>query len=274
MVTITDEEFEQLSRYIKQNYGINLKEEKKYLIIGRLQNVLAEKGFSTFAEYIGYIYSDRSGEAINTLISRITTNHTFFLREPEHFEFFKCRVLPELEVRESKTRDLRIWSAGCSTGEEAYTLAMIMYDYFGIKKKDWDARILATDISPYVIENAKIGRYSQEQIKNIPESWVCRYFTRLENGDFQINEFIKDEVIFRKFNLMNPKFPFKKRFHTIFCRNVMIYFDTETKNNLVERFYDALEPGGYLFIGHAEALDRTRTRFKYVSPSIYRKDLE
>ncbi|MGE5403683.1 MAG: CheR family methyltransferase [Candidatus Saccharibacteria bacterium] len=272
MVEIDDNEFEQLSKYIKSHYGINLKTEKKYLVVGRLQQVLQEKGFVSFSQYYKHITHDLSGEAVRTLLSKITTNHTFFMREFEHFAYFRDTVLPWMASKEKASRDLRIWSAGCSTGEEPYTLAMILHDHFGPDKKNWDSRILATDISPAVIETATKGMYTSDQLNSVPEMWKKIYFRRLQEDTWTVADNIKSEVIFRKFNLMNRQFPFKKKFHVIFCRNVMIYFDQETKDELVNRYYESIEPGGYLFIGHSETINRNDSKFKYIKPAIYRKE--
>lgn len=270
MITITDKEFHQLAAFIKENYGINLKEEKKALVTGRLQNVLAIKGFHDFSEYYDYIVSDKTGEAISTLINKISTNHTFFMREADHFNYFKDYVLPYL-VNTVKDRDLRIWSAGCSSGEEPYTLAMIMNEFFGSSKSNWDSKVLATDISSKVLEEASKGVYHNEEISTLPANMRLSYFKPHDHENSVIIDRIRNEVLFRRFNLMEPTFPFKRKFHVIFCRNVMIYFDNRTKKELVGKFYDQLEFGGYLFIGHSESINREDTKLKYVLPAIYRK---
>ncbi len=271
MITITTKEFKELSAYIKENYGINLKDEKKTLLMGRLQSVLIEHGFSDFSEYCNYIQADKTGEAITTLINKITTNHTFFMRESDHFLYFRDIVLPYLE-RTVKSRDLRIWSAGCSSGEEPYTLAMILDEFFGNEKVKWDSKVLATDISSHVLSEAVDGIYANEEISTLPTLWKLNYFKKLDAEKYTLTDKIKKEVIFRKFNLMEEVFPFRKKFQVIFCRNVMIYFDTQTKNELVKRFYQNLEPGGYLFIGHSESLNREENGLKYIKPAIYRKE--
>lgn len=271
MVVISDDEYKTLTGYIYKNYGIKLGEQKRYLVVGRLQNVLLQKKFCNFAEYYDYIVSDKTGDAVSTLIEKITTNHTFFMRETDHFYYFRDNILPYL-ASTVKSKDLRIWSAGCSTGEEAYTIAMILQDFFGVDKPQWDTRILATDISSKVLEAAKKGEYTSKDIDVLPLNWRTNYFTKTDNDKSVIIDKIRKEVIFRSFNLMNACFPFKKKFHVIFCRNVMIYFDTETKRYLLDKFYDFIEPEGYLFIGHSESLNREETKFKYVKPAVYRKE--
>ncbi|MBB6216219.1 chemotaxis protein methyltransferase CheR [Anaerosolibacter carboniphilus] len=271
MITITTKEFKQLADYIKVNYGIHLKEEKRSLITGRLHHVLISKNFRSFTEYYDYIVADKAGHAVATLIDKITTNHTFFMRETDHFYFLRDKVLPYL-VGTAKDKDLRIWSAGCSSGEEPYTLAMILDEFLGKEKVWWDTKILATDISNSVLDTAQKGIYSNEGIASLPAQWKNSYFKKLNNENSVLIDMIRNEVIYRKFNLMEEVFPFKRKFHVIFCRNVMIYFDNKTKNDLVDKFYDAMEYGGYLFIGHSESLNRDATKFKYIMPAVYRKE--
>ncbi|AGF59231.1 MULTISPECIES: CheR family methyltransferase [Clostridium] len=272
MVTITEKEFKQLAKYIKDNYGINLKEEKKMLVIGRLHNVLAENNFESFSEYYDHIISDKTGKAVITLINKITTNHTYFMREKDHFDYLKEKVLPYM-VNTIRDKDLRIWSAGCSSGEEAYTLAMILDEFFKENQLWWDKKLLATDISEKVLKMAKEGIYHKDQISSLPPAWKMEYLKKYDGENFIFTDKIKNEIIYRKFNLMDNVFPFKKKFQVIFCRNVMIYFDNETKNDVVRKFYNNLEYGGYLFIGHSESLSGDTMGFKYIMPSVYRKEL-
>jgi chemotaxis protein methyltransferase CheR len=271
MITITDKEFKQLSDFIKLNYGIHLKEEKKVIVEGRLFQVLQQLKFNNFTDYIHFVLADQTKKAASILVEKITTNHTFFMREVEHFRFFQEHVLPYLS-RTVGSHDLRIWSAGCSTGEEPYTLAMILDEYFGLQKQQWDKKVLATDLSHRVLSIAEKGAYQNEAVAAIPPKWRHGYFKNNGDGSSVVADKIKNEVIFRRFNLMEPYFPFKRKFHVIFCRNVMIYFDQRTKTELVRKFYDHLEPGGYLFIGQSETINREAVKFRYVMPAIYRKD--
>lgn len=271
MLTITDKEFRQLADYIKANYGIRLKEEKKTLVTGRLYNVLMNNNFNNFSDYYDYVISDKTDNAVGILVNKITTNHTFFMREADHFYYFRDKVLPYIK-RVEKDKDLRIWSAGCSTGEEPYTLSMIIDEFFSKEKMWWDTKILATDISSKVLDTAKKGIYSNEDIAALPSKWKVNYFKKYDNKNSVITDKIKNEIIYRKFNLMDEVFPFKRKFHVIFCRNVMIYFDAKTKMKLVNKFYDMTERGGYLFIGHSESLNREEARYKYIMPAVYRKE--
>lgn len=271
LISITNEEFLKLSEYINSNYGIQLKDEKKALVNARLQGVLAQLNYNSFSEYYDYITHDKTGEAAIILLNKITTNHTYFMREPEHFFYFRDTVLPYLKSN-VKNKDLRIWSAGCSSGEEPYTLAMLMDEFFGIEKPQWDSKILATDISDKALEAARHGVYNKKDVASLPSVWKLNYFKNYDETSSIISDKIRNEVIYRRFNLMNKNFAFKKKFHVIFCRNVMIYFNSETKLELINRFYDATEPGGYLFVGHSESFDRDSVKYKFVRPAVYRKE--
>lgn len=270
MIDITDYEFRQLADLVEKNYGITLKDEKKTLVTGRLHPILLKHNFNSFSEYLRHLGADRSGEAASTLIDRITTNHTFFMREAEHFHYLRDKALPEI-IRTNRQKDLRIWSAGCSTGEEPATLAMLLDEYFGPEKALWDSKILATDISSQALETAARGVYENTSLATLPAHWRLNYFRRLDPQRSVLADRIRSEIIYRRFNLMDGQFPFKKKFHVIFCRNVMIYFDSQTRDELVRKFYDMTEPGGYLFIGHSETLNREKSGYKYIMPAVYRK---
>jgi len=271
MTQITENEFKKLVDFVKGNYGINLSQ-KKILIIGRLQNYLMQNNFKSFSDYYDFMISDKTGKAVTILINKLTTNHTFFMREADHFEYYRDKILPYIAISEAKRKDLRIWSAGCSSGEEPYTLAMINSDYFAREKSLWDTKILATDISTNVLDSAIKGIYPNEGINSIPVNWRTNYFKKLNEEESIIDERIKSDVIFRRLNLMDPIFPFKKKFHVIFCRNVMIYFDSKTKDELINKFYELTETGGYLFIGHSESLNREGMKYRYIMPAVYRKE--
>ncbi|MNB73442.1 Chemotaxis protein methyltransferase Cher2 [compost metagenome] len=273
MIPMTDLEFTQLAELIKRRAGIHLKAEKRALLAGRLQKLVQDKGLASFSEYYNLLQgrNHTSAAELTQLVDRISTNHTFFMREQGHFTYFRQQVLPEL-LQQQGERDLRIWSAGCSSGEEPYTLAMLIDEAFsGDGRRGWDTQLLATDISNSALEAARRGRYSAEALGALPERWARRYFEPEEKGYYTVKPAIRSQVLFRRFNLMDEKFPFTRRFHAIFCRNVMIYFDQATRIRLVHKFYEMTEPGGYLFIGHSESLDRERTAYRYVMPAVYRK---
>ncbi|MCL2082078.1 MAG: protein-glutamate O-methyltransferase CheR [Oscillospiraceae bacterium] len=261
-------DFMKLVNYMRDNYGINL-EQKLTLVEGRLWNTIKKKGFNSLNEYFDFVVNDRTQKEARTLLTRLTTNYTYFMREDQHYSFLVNTALPSL-LPVLSAKDLRIWSAGCSSGEEPYTTAMVLDDYFGASKHHWDRKVLATDISPQVLEMADEAVYPEERLKNLPSAWKTKYFNSEPGNQFRVKDSLKTEVIFRTFNLMDA-FPFKKPFHVIFCRNVMIYFEKATRDALIERFYDALVPGGYLFIGLSETVDKQNSRFTFVRPSIYLK---
>ena len=264
------QEFHAIRDYIKANYGISLGDEKRSLIYSRLKNVMRDEGFSTFADYFDYVKKDRTGAAGIVFVNRITTNHTFFMREAEHFDYLRDKVLPWVEEKYSATKDLRLWCAACSSGEEAYTLQIVVHEYFE-QKPGWNIEILATDISEQVLTQASLGIYSNESIASLPPEWKDKYFSKYDSNNMAVKDSIKKLITFRKFNLMQERLPFKKPFHVIFCRNVMIYFDNKTREQLVNRMWDFTEKGGYLFIGHSESLSGAKTEYQYVMPAAYRK---
>lgn len=272
VIEITSKEFEVISNYMRNNYGIKLGESKKSLVKGRLQNLLSEKNIESFSEYYDYIVSDKSGQAATEIVNKLTTNYTYFLREPNHFKFLTEQALPYF-FQQKSTKELLFWSAGCSSGEEAYTIGMVLKDYMKTNKQISVAKILATDISNRTLEVAKNAQYSNVNFNSLPNHWESEYFKVNDDGTVEVDYKIKSMVKLAYLNLNQSYFPIKNKFHFIFCRNVMIYFDNKSKDALVERFYDMLVPGGFLFIGHSESLNRENTRFKYIKPAIYRKDI-
>lgn len=271
MKEVTDKEFQQISAFIKKEFGIFLTPEKKSLIYSRLKNILIKQGFTDFTQYYEYLVKDKTGMASAVFIDKMTTNHTFFMREVDHFSFLQSKVFPELEKASSRDKDIRMWCAGCSSGEESYTLQMLLTDYFKERAGTWNTELLATDISTEVLRKSIRGVYPSEKIKTLNESWRKNYFKNISRTDVQVVDEIKDKITYRRFNLMEPNFPFKKKFQVIFCRNVMIYFDDETRSKLIKRFYDASEKGAYLFIGHSETLNNIQTEYEYVAPAVYIK---
>jgi chemotaxis protein methyltransferase CheR len=244
------------------------------LIEGRLTSTLQAKGCKTFTDYIHLLKKDNTGEEITTFLNKITTNLTFFMREPKHFEFLTEKILPEQEKTNTR-KTFRIWSAGCSLGAEAYTTLMILNDHFGAKKSLWRTPVLATDISQSVLAGAKEATYKSDLLKDIPPTWRTKYFkaTGPDKEEFQVVPQIRQDVEFKVLNLMD-NFQFPYQFNLIFCRNVMIYFDAETRKKLVNKYYEKLEPGGYLFIGHSETIPRDASPFQFIQPAVYRKTLK
>ncbi|MBR1864117.1 MAG: protein-glutamate O-methyltransferase CheR [Ruminococcus sp.] len=266
-MVISDREFSMLVTFVKRGYGIDLRG-KKSMVESRLSNYIQDCGFKDFTEYMSVIFCDNSGREIANLINRLTTNHTYFMRESEHFSHFTQVFLPQAE-KSIKDHDLRIWSAGCSFGNEAYNLAMCMDEYFGPRQLGWDLKILATDISFNALRAAQRGVYGEQSLKEIPESWRAKYFVPMNHGLYKVCDRIRNNVVFKYHNLMD-EMSFKKGFDLIVCRNVMIYFDDATKSALCKKFYGATEEGGYLYIGHAE-IPPMDIPYKRVQTAVYRK---
>lgn len=266
---ITNQEFQRIVTYMKKKAGINL-QEKKVLVSGRLDNYIAKNGYQSYSEFMDIVEKFPAGQEAQYLVNALTTNHTYFWREYEQFLYFKQTVLPKLKLREERSKDLRIWCAASSTGEEPYTLAMLCMDYFGLEHGKWDTKILATDIDTHVLEKAIKGVYPKNSVDQLPKQYVRRFFKVINEKQYRVTDELKAQVIYRQFNLMNV-LPFKKPLHVVFIRNVMIYFDEETKMKLLDHIYDAMAPGGYLFIGSTESIGQGKSRFHYIQPSIYRK---
>lgn len=268
MLELTSQEFEKLCLFIKKKYGIDLFK-KKALIESRLNSFINSHAYDNYTHLIDDILNNKSDKLMILLLNKLTTNHTYFMREKEHFDYFSKIVMPYLKTS-VKDKDLRIWCAGCSSGEEAYTLAILIAESLGCEKDNWERTLLATDISLNVLNKAKQGIYSAQSLVNMPEEWVKKYFIKVDSLNYRICDAIKSQVVFKQINLMDP-FQFKKPFDVIFCRNVMIYFDPATKNKLINNYFNITKPGGYLFIGHSETVAKHETKYTYVKPAVYRK---
>lgn len=267
---MTDAEFNRISLFVKNKYGIDLTQ-KREILTGRLENTVRKNGWSSYSAYMNAVESDITGELEKELVNLLTTNHTYFMRESEHFDYMRKVVLPWLTNKEKNSKDLRIWCAASSSGEEPYAIAMLLLDYFGFEHQYWDTKVLATDISTDVLQTALRGVYSKDQVMSIPDRWRRRFFKPSADGElYSVTDELKNEVIFRQFNLMEM-FPFRRKMHVIFLRNVMIYFDKKDKSDLLRRIYELLEPGGYLFLGRTETIERGNIPFEMVEPSIFRK---
>jgi len=264
---LTDEDFNRIVQFIRQNYGINLSQ-KRLLIEGRLQYTVKEKGFTCYKDYIDFVLKDTTGAEITLFMNKLTTNHTFFMREKDHFDFLNNTLLPLFE-KVNKDREIRIWSAGCSFGNEPYNLLMYIEDYFGEQKRGWDYKILATDISQKALTFARKGEYKKADLNDIPAHWLEKYFVKVDDQTYKITKEIREQVVFKYFNLMDD-ISFKKPFDLILCRNVMIYFEADTREALVNRFFNATKDGGYLYIGHAENISKNN-KYIMVKPAIYVK---
>jgi len=268
---LKDDEFNLIKDVIYRESGIRLTEMKKALVQARLMKRLRELKLPDYREYCHFLTNNYDREIIN-LINCITTNKTDFFREPKHFEFLQEVALPELE--HSGRKRITIWSAGCSTGAEPYTIAITLREYFAGRSMP-EVKILATDIDTQVLRRGEEGIYSYNEVDTINIELLRRYFKRgtgENEGFFKVKDSVQNMISFRRLNLLDDTYPMKGRFDIIFCRNVIIYFDRTTQEQLLNRFAQRLEPGGYLFLGHSEALTGMRVPLQGVAPMVYRKN--
>ena len=264
---ISNRDFTRIAAFIKQEYGIDLTR-KKHLIAGRLATTVKTLGYPGFTELIDHVIDTKDRREIDFILSRLTTNYTYFMREQDHLELFSDQILPRLIKRHSSDRVLSVWSAGCATGEEPYNISMYILDRLGDQARYWDTRILATDISEQALATARAGRYFLPD--TIREDWRQSFFTENADGSSTVSSRLRKNVIFRNFNLMDP-IRFRRPFDVIFCRNVMIYFDQTTKDGLIDRFYQATVPGGYLLTGYSENLSQS-SPYRRIATATYQKN--
>jgi chemotaxis protein methyltransferase CheR len=272
ILELRDTEFEKISRLVYSHCGIHLHDGKKELVKARLSERIREGNFKSFADYYDYVKTGEGTDEFIAMIDSLSTNLTSFFREDGHFRALS-RIVPAL-IREAGGRGrprLRLWSAGCSTGEEPYTMAITCLE--AAQGAGADIRILATDISTRVLKKAAQGIYPADRVKSIPPDLLRKYFQVGQGswaGHYRVKKDVRDLVSFERFNLMEP-IASGDPFDAIFCRNVMIYFDKKTQEGLVNRFHGRLAKGGYLFIGHSESLTGLGHAFAYLEPSLYRK---
>lgn len=268
-IELSDRQFRTISQLIYDMAGIKLCSGKEGLVKSRLSKRLRALGMADFDTYLEYVGKDRSGKELITLIDSLTTNKTNFFREEQHFDFLRSHILPPFR---DEGRKMRLWSAGCSSGEEPYSIAILLREEWPTIDQ-FDVRILATDISTRVLDLAMNAVYEEEAVKEIDAPLRRRYFTCVRETPtraYHVNDNVRHMVRLARLNLMNP-WPMKGPFHVIFCRNVMIYFDKQTQLDLVRRFWEMLAPGGYLLVGHSESLTASSYRFRYVRPATYVK---
>lgn len=269
-LTFTDADFNFIRQLVASETGISLSEQKRELVYGRLSKRLRSLELQSFAEYCRYV--GQNMQELHELVNAITTNLTAFFREPYHFDYLRDELLPGLLRSNAASRRIRIWSAGCSTGEEPYSIAMVLRDAVPAGQ-GWDARILATDIDSNVLARAQQGVYAEERTSGIPERYLRRSFRRGQGdnaGMLRVNDEVRSLITFRQLNLMQD-WPMRGPFDVIFCRNVVIYFDKPTQRRLFNRYADLLADGGHLFIGHSETLFKVCERFTLIGRTIYRK---
>lgn len=257
-LTIGDKDFAALAKLVHNECGIVLAEAKKGLVISRLSRRLRDLHLRDFGQYCRLLQSESGADERAKLISALTTNVTKFFREDHHFRALEKQIFPVLVDRARRRGRVRIWSAGCSTGEEPYSIAMELLDLFP-EAHSLDIRILATDIDPQVLTTASAGRYSDTAVAGVPVSRRSRYFT-VSGGTFGVNQSLRELITFAPLNLVG-QWPIRGPFDVIFCRNVVIYFDTATQEILWKRFASLIPPSGHLFIGHSERLGRAAEKY-------------
>lgn len=274
ILEITDKEYKQFCELVYDSVGINLKKGKRELLKTRLAKRLRALGLQSFGQYYKHVIKDDPSELTN-LFDAISTNKTSFFREMHHFDFLTDSVLPGIveEKRKSRNKEIRVWSAACSAGQEPYSIAITVSRFLG-NELGWNIKVLGTDISTKVLAKAERGVYSECEVEGLPKDIYREYFLKGkggEEGSLRVKKSIRDHIFIRRLNLISESFPFKKKFDFIFCRNVMIYFDKATQSALISRIESYLAPGGYLFLGHAESLTALNTDFEFVRPTVYRK---
>lgn len=266
MIRLKEAEYREIVCYLRERYGINL-DKKKVLIECRMTRELEKYGVPSYERYLELVRRDPSGKMAEEMVDRLTTNYTYFMREPEHFRLLAEKVLPELAVRR-RYGVLSVWCAGCSTGEECYTLAMILQECREQLEQPLNSRIVATDISEEALGKARRGVYQARELSALPPGWREKYFADRDGGGLKAKDCLRSNIRFQRRNLLEPV---QDRFDLIFCRNVMIYFDKESRTKLIRLLESSLNPGGYLFTGHAELLTREETVLENLYPAVYRK---
>ena len=269
-----ESEFDFIRHLVYERSRISLSSDKRELVSARLAKRLRATNVANVGDYCRLLQSPDQEEELANLIDAISTNHTFFFRENAHFDFLRQTVLPEMQARSAKERwsHFRVWSAACSSGEEPYSIAITLADSLA----SWAWQIEATDISHRILEKARTGIYRSETVERLPKQTLQHHFKRgfgPQDGNYRIKSAHRDRINFQHLNLLEGEPPFREPFHVIFCRNVMIYFDRPTQEELIAKLARLLVPGGYLFVGHAESLTVLKHPLLAVRPAIYRRPL-
>ena len=273
-INMTDLEFRKLSRFINTGYGIKLPDNKKIMVQARLQKRLRELNLNSYSAYFDLVFSDKAkfGEMIN-MIDIITTNKTDFFRESAHFDYLKRVVLPEFVKNHRSGNSMRIWSAGCSSGEEPYTIAMCLSEFSKIIT-ELDFRILGTDLSTRILRAAENAVYTNQQIADIPAQLKNKYLLKSKGpkeGRVKIVPEIKSKVYFKRLNFMDNYYPVQGMFDVVFCRNVLIYFERNVQEQVINKICNFIPAGGFLFLGHSESILGMKVPLAQIRPTIYRK---
>ena len=273
---LSDRNFNRVSKFIHERIGIFLPETKRKLLEGRLGKRMKITGISSISDYCDYLFTAEGiKEEISHMVDAVTTNKTDFFREAQHFAYLTDKALPELTRIKviSPTKRALIWSSACSTGEEPYTLAMVLSEY-AKKSNGFDFSILATDISSQVLGKAELAVYESEKIEPVPLELRKKYLLKSRDTARSVVRIVpelRQKVAFSRMNLIGKPYRVPDNLHVIFCRNVLIYFDEPTQEMVIRQFCKHLVPGGYLFLGHSETLKKMDVPLEYVAPTVYRK---
>ncbi|MBD3754408.1 MAG: protein-glutamate O-methyltransferase CheR [Gammaproteobacteria bacterium] len=265
----TSDDFARIKKMVYEFAGIDLNESKKNLVYNRLSKRIRILGLNTFKAYLNYVEEQGEAEFVN-LINAITTNLTFFFRENHHFDYLAHHVIPMLLKANQSNKKIRIWSAGCSTGEEPYSIAITLKETV---PAGWDAKVIATDLDTNVVDTARTGIYPLERLKGVSEERKKRWFLKgggAQSGFAKVKPELQSIIDFGQINLMS-EWPLREQIDVIFCRNVVIYFDKPTQAKLFDRYANLLPAHGHLFIGHSESLYKVCDRFELIGQTIYRK---
>lgn len=263
---MTEADFQSIVRIAHSQTGIVLSDHKKEMVYSRLARRIRRNQLKSFAQYLEYIRRDPA--ETNEFINALTTNLTSFFRENHHFEHMLSTSLPDLHRRNQSTKRLRVWSCAASTGEEPYSIAMMLREH-GFDHS-WDVKLLATDLDSQVLATAKAGRYSEDRVRGMPTKWRDKYLTQQADGEWSVNSDIARMISFKRLNLLE-KWPMKGQFDMVFCRNVIIYFDKDTQRVLFDRLANQMASDSWLYIGHSETLHRVTQRYQGLGQTIYRK---
>lgn len=273
---LSDRDFNRVSKFIHERIGIFLPETKKLLLEGRLRKRMKVTGIASLGEYCDYLFTANGiKEELSNMVDAVTTNKTDFFREAHHFTYLTEKALPELTRAKliSHARTALVWSSACSTGEEPYTLAMVLSEY-ARKTGGFDYLILATDISSQVLEKAEQAVYESEKVEPVPYDLRKKYLLKSRNPGKSVVRIVpelRQKVSFKRMNLVEKPYRVPDEIHAIFCRNVLIYFDPPTQEVVIRQFCKHLVPGGYLFLGHSETLKDMDVPLEYMAPTIYRR---
>lgn len=265
---MSDGDFDRLRSRAYSLTGINLTEAKKELVYSRIARRVRKLGMQSFSEYCSLLETEQSADEISEFVNSITTNLTSFFRESHHFEFLQKEGIANLLSCPSRKATLRVWSAGCSSGEEPYTIAITLSEHERCKSIDW--RILATDLDTNMVNTGRLGNYRDDQLKPLSNGQLSRFFDADGDERYTAKPILKDKILFKPLNLLDP-WPMHGPLDIIFCRNVVIYFDKDTQRKLFARYAELLRPGGYLFIGHSESLHQVSDKFESLGKTMYRR---